>query len=347
MAYAETRISARGVNRTTSISSPDPDEGSMQMVRKATTPSGTSSSVLVVGASGYLGRSAVRAFSKAGYEVRGLVRDPLKAGLVREDGGSPLVGDILDPRSVNEASAGCYGIVHLAANPPPPGDLTRVRVEGARNLVEAARGRGVRRFVIGSGYWVYRGQPKVIHEDDAVEPLGESQINYDAERAALGANAPGRLEVMVARPGMVYGNGSWFRGQAESIHEGTYRVVGDGSNRWSFVDRWDAGEAFRVILESGMAGEVYNVVDGHPAPLREFAEYIAGELGVPAPPSLDLQQAKRELGEDVARHLAADRPTSNEKLRGLGWRPKVPSYRDGIPDVLREMFPREPTASER
>jgi nucleoside-diphosphate-sugar epimerase len=309
--------------------------------------------VLVAGASGFLGRSVVRALAEAGYEVRGLVRRSDQGSLVREDGGIPVLGDILDLQSLLRAAAGCSGVFHLAANPSGGGDLTRVRVEGARNLLEAARREGVDRLVIGSGYWVYRGQPEPIREDSPVYPRGESKINFDAERAGLDAAFPGGPEVLVVRPGMVYGNGSWFRGVAEAIRAGEYRVVGGGANRWSFIDRWDAGTAFRAVLESGARGEVYNAVDGHPAPLREFADFVAAELGARPPRAQSVEAAAREMGSAVAHHLAADRPTSNRKLRGLGWKPRVSRYREGVPRVLREMFrtkgmtPRNGRASSR
>lgn len=297
--------------------------------------------VLVVGATGFLGRSVVRDFSRAGYDVRGLVRDAAKGPRVQEDGGTPVLGDVLDVRSLEEAASGCFGVIHLAANPPAESDTVRVRVEGTRNIVEVAKRRGVERVVVGSGYWVYRGQSELIDEDSPVDPRGESRINYDAERTGMAANSPGELEVLVVRPGMVYGNGSWFQGVAEAIRSEEYRVVGDGKNRWSFVDRWDAGTAFRTVLESGEAGGVYNVVDGHPATLREFTDFVAKQLGVPPPDSITMDAAVREMGDAVAHHLAADRPASNGKLRRLGWRPRVSSYRDGIPDLLREVFPRD------
>ncbi len=294
----------------------------------------------MAGASGFLGLSLVRALSRNGYEVRGLVRDSLKRDRVRENGGTPILGDVLDPRSLQKAVAGCWGVIHLAANPPAESDLARVRVEGTRNLADAARRKKAFRLVVGSGYWVYQGQPNLIHESSPVEPRGESQINYDAERAGLEEHSHGSLEVLVVRPGMVYGDGSWFRGLADSIRAKEYRVVGEGANRWSFIDRWDAGTAFQAVLESGKAGEVYNAVDGHPAPLREFVDLVATELGVPPPPSITLEAGQREMGDVVARHLAADRPTSNDKLRGLGWRPRVARYRERVPSLLREMYPR-------
>ncbi|MCI4333328.1 MAG: NAD(P)H-binding protein [Thermoplasmata archaeon] len=307
---------------------------------RSDSPARSRAPVLVAGATGFLGRSVVRAISRTGIEVRGLVRDPRKQELVREDGGIPVSGDVLDVPSLRRALAGCGAVIQLAANPPPPTDPARVRVEGTQNIATAARREGVGRLVIGSGYWVYRGQAELIREDSPVDPRGESRLNYDAERAGLEANSPGDLEVLVVRPGMVYGNGSWFRDFAQAIGAGEYQVVGGGANRWSFVERGDAGTAFRAILESGMGAEVYNVVDGHPAPLRDFADLVAAELGAPSPPNLSLREAAHEMGEVITHHLAADRPTSADKLKALGWKPYFSSVQDGVPGLLREMFPR-------
>jgi len=295
---------------------------------------------LVVGAGGFLGRAVVRALTEAGHEVHGLVRDPAKGELVRQSGGIPFVGDLLDRRALRTAARGCAAAIHLAAHPSKDEDAARVRVEGARELLEVAREGGISRVILGSGYWVYRGQPTLITEASPVDPRGEAQANYDAERVGLRANSPGSLDVLVVRPGMVYGPGSWFRALAVSVQSGGYSVVGDGKNRWSFVSLSDTGTAFVQILSAGVAGEVYNVADGNPASLREFVDYVAGQIGVAPPGSVSLEAAAADVGDVVAGHLAADRPTSNEKLVGLGWHARFPSYRDGVPGVLREIFPR-------
>jgi nucleoside-diphosphate-sugar epimerase len=304
------------------------------------TPGGVRARVLVVGAAGFLGRAVVRALAEEGYEVHGLVRDAAKGERVRESGGIPFVGDILDERSLRSAASGCGGVIHLAAHPSRDEDEMRVRVEGTERLLEAARSVGASRAIIGSGYWVYAGCTEGITEESPVDPQGESRANFDAERAGLRGNVPGTLEVLVVRPGMVYGDGSWFRNLALAIRSGEYSVVGDGKNRWSFVALSDTGTAFARVLRSGRAGEVYNVVDGRPAPLREFVDFVAARLGAPPPPSVTMTAAVEGMGEAVAHHLAADRPTSNQKLVSIGWTPQYPTYIEGLPPVLREIFPR-------
>jgi nucleoside-diphosphate-sugar epimerase len=301
-------------------------------------PASAPSRVLVVGASGFLGRSVVRALAEEGFEVRGLVRDRAKGERVRENGGVPWLGDVLDERALRAAIDGCTSAIHLAANPARDEDAMEVRVEGARRIIEAARAAGTSRLLVGSGYWVYRGQSEPISEDSPVRPLGESLVNFETERVALAAHSSGGLAVAVLRPGMVYGDGSWFRGLAAAIRSASYAVVGDGKNRWSFVALPDTGRAFATVLRAGLGGDVYNVVDDGPAPLREFADFVAAQLGVSPPRQISLEEAAADLGREVADHLAADRPTSNAKVRALGWHPQYPTYRDGVPPLLREMF---------
>ena len=280
----------------------------------------------------------MRSLAEDGFEVRGLARDAAKGERVRENGGIPFLGDILDEHSLATAIVGCTAAVHLAANPSREEDAMQVRVEGARRLIQAARSAGVSRLLIGSGYWVYRGQAEPIAEDAPVDPRGESLVNYETERVGLTAHIAGELEVAVLRPGMVYGDGSWFRGMTTAIRSGEYSVVGEGKNRWSFVALPDAGRAFSTVLRSGLGGEVYNVVDGNPIMLREFVDFVARKLGAPAPRTIDVEAATEEYGVDIAQHLAADRPTSNEKLRRLGWVPRFSTAQEGLPPLLRTMY---------
>jgi len=297
--------------------------------------------VLVAGAAGFLGLAAVRALTDQGAEVIGLVRSAAQGPLVTAAGGAVAIGDVLEPATLERASIGCDGIVHLAATHPGAEAAAdrayEVRVEGTRNLIRAARSRGVRRIVIGSGYWVYRSDPGVISEDSPLDPRGESRNNFEAERAGLAANSVGGLEVVVARPGMVYGDGAWFRSTWDAIGMGSYRLVGDATNHWSFVSRVDTGAAFALLVARGRPGEVYNVVDGHPTPWREFIAFVASCRQRPLPESVTFEEAVLENGPDVAYHLVANRAASAKKLEALGWVPRYPSFREGLAELLPEL----------
>lgn len=289
---------------------------------------------LVAGAGGFLGGAIVRGLTDAGWNVRGLVRSAPGARRVEDAGGFPVSGDVLDPASVELASRGCELIVHVAAaNPYGPDGISgaeRVRAEGARNLLRGASHAGVRRLVLGSGYWVYADQPGTITERSPLDPRGESLVNWHAEEAASDPANRGSVEVVVVRPGMVYGNGSWFRSVYDSIRAGSYRYIDEGTNAWSFVALEDAGTGFACVSEQGVAGEVYNLVDGEPVTWKSFGDLVADHLSRRHPESLPFADAAVAYGEDVAHHLHARRACSAEKIRALGWKPRHANVRAGL-----------------
>lgn len=290
---------------------------------------------LVAGAGGFLGTAVCRELVERGWTVRGLVRTGGGARRARSAGARPVAGSVLEASVVRAASRGCQLLVHLAATGGPTAE--RTRVVGARNLAAAARANGVRRIVIGSGYWVYADNPGVITERSRIDARGESLINLRTEQAARRSVDGGSVEVLIVRPGMVYGDGSWFRSVVHGLARGTYRYIGTGSNPWSFVSRQDAGTAFATIAESGRPGAIYNVVDGRPTPWREFAEFVAARLDRPPPGTISPSDAEAEFGPDVAHHLAARRACSPKKLSRLGWRPQQVDFREGIAALLPQM----------
>ena len=256
------------------------------------------------------------------------------------------MGDIGDPHAVELAARDCEVLIHVAAASPsgPEGPLgaERVRVEGCRNLLRAARKNGARRVVVGSGYWVYADNAGTITEGSPLDPRGESRVNRDTELVALDPSLRGDVEVVVVRPGMVYGNGSWFRPIVEGVHAGTYRYIADGSNPWSFVSLDDAGSGFARVAESGVPGEVYNLVDGRPVPWRELVDEVADRLHRPHPTAISMEEAARELGPEVAHHLHARRACSAAKIGSLGWTPRDPDVRAGLARLWPSMKIPEP-----
>lgn len=112
--------------------------------------------VLITGGTGFTGSHTVRALVAADHKVRLLVRDPAKVRTAFEaDGFVPqdvVVGDMTDEAAVDDALAGCDGVVHAAA----PVDLRRA----AARLVEHTNARGVE-LVIGGA--ARRGLPSIVH----------------------------------------------------------------------------------------------------------------------------------------------------------------------------------------
>ena len=101
--------------------------------------------VLVTGATGFVGGAIVRELRVQGRDVRALVRDPTRAPRLASWKVELATGDVTDPESIARAVAGCQQVVHLVAIiRGSETDFEQTMTEGTRSVIRAAREAGRR-----------------------------------------------------------------------------------------------------------------------------------------------------------------------------------------------------------
>ncbi len=151
-------------------------------------------SILVTGATGYVGGRLIPRLTHAGHRVRALARDPGRlADVAWADEVEVVRGDLEDADSLAEAFAGQEVVYHLVHAMSAGGDFQKAELEQARNVAAAAREAGVRRIVYLSG----------------LHPEGEELSEHLASRVAVGETllASG-VPTIVLEAGIVIGSGS-------------------------------------------------------------------------------------------------------------------------------------------
>lgn len=282
--------------------------------------------IFVTGATGHIGFRVATALRRRGHRVLGLTRRD--AGAVRLAGHEiePVLGALQDPGTWRGAEA-CSVFVHAGADyTTDTFALDRAAVNALLSL--AGRGAGVKTVVYTSGVWVY-GQTGDAPADEAspLDPLPMSLPRVEAEKAVLATHG---VKGLVMRPGCVYGYGgsltaAWFAGAAA----GKLEVVGDGSNRWATVHADDVADAYVRAIESGVAGEIFNVTDRSRAPLRRLVLAAARAAGFTGGVTwIPLEEARRTMG-DFASALALDQHVDSRKaVARLGWQPSHGGFED-------------------
>jgi nucleoside-diphosphate-sugar epimerase len=309
--------------------------------------------VFVAGASGAIGRPLVPRLVAAGHEVTGTTRSERSAEAIQAAGASAAIVDALDADSLREAveRADPEVIVHeLTALPerfnPRKRDLydatNRIRRDGTRNLLDAARAAGVRRFVCQSIAFAYApaAEAKVMDEEAplnlaAPPPFSEGmRVIAEMERAVLDAEG---LEGLVLRYGWFYGPGTYYGeggSMAADVRKRRFPVVGSGSGLFSFIHTDDAAEATVAAVERGAPG-VYNIVDDEPAALRDWVPAYAEAIGAPPPRRVPVWLARLVAGK-MASSMNVQPGASNAKAkRELGWEPRWRSWREGFLEAPR------------
>jgi len=105
--------------------------------------------VLLLGSTGFMGRAVTHKILDAGHQLRVLVRDPMKAAAFKDRGAQVVVGDALNPASLQQACQGVEHVVSLVAvRRNKPQSMFEVNADGPRILGQAAKAAGAKSVIL-------------------------------------------------------------------------------------------------------------------------------------------------------------------------------------------------------
>jgi nucleoside-diphosphate-sugar epimerase len=275
--------------------------------------------VVVTGASGWLGQNLVRALAADRERVRILVpTDDQAAPLALLSAAiEVVVGDVRDPATADRLfdGVGSEAAVFHAAAVIHPTRSTReffdVNVGGTQNVVDRARRSGASRFVhvsSNSPFGVNPTPDDVFTEDSPYNPyLGYGRSKYEAEQIVQKANDRGDVATVIVRAPWFYGpyqpsrQSQFFR----TIRRGRFPLVGDGTQRRSmaYTDNLVQG-LLRAEVADKAPGNAYWIADARPYELREILTTVRRALdaeGLPTsgPATLRMPRLAARLAEGL------------------------------------------------
>jgi len=297
--------------------------------------------VFVAGGSGAIGVPLVRKLVAAGHQVTALTRSASKAEMLLALGATPAVADALDAAALRRVvvAARPTHVIHQLTALPQGGPKSskalaptnRLRIEGTRNLIDAAAAAGVTRFVVGSFAPLAVATPgSPLQADAATEAIRsmESQV--------LDANARHLFEGIILRYGLFYGAENAMTKQMIALaRRRMLPTVRGDQGLLPPIHLEDAASATVAALEHGTPGSTYDIVDDRPVSMSEMARTIAETVGAKKPFAIPSWVPKL-FAPYMAQVLSLRLPLSNARARAeLGWRPAYPTIREGYSDALQ------------
>lgn len=248
--------------------------------------------ILVTGATGFLGSALVTELIRQQQEVRILARDTAKARTQFGEAVSIVAGEITNEQQVREAVDGVSVVYHLVGHlyhPSVPTELYRTtHVEGTRTLLAACQGQQQLQRIVHcstTGVFGVTGQTPADENAPFAPTNPYEATKLESELLALAAYKELGLPVSIVRPGLVYGPGDLhLLGFFASIKKGLFRVIDGGKALLHPIYIDDMTAAFLLCAEKPQAiGNSYNIAGNHPVTIRELSSAIAHALNKELP----------------------------------------------------------------
>jgi len=248
--------------------------------------------VVVTGASGWLGQNLVRALAHERQRVRCLVPAGNEAPLLEVVGPTVevVVGDVRDPAALDRVfeGVGPASVFHAAAVIHPQKhtrEFFDVNVGGTQLLLDRARRAGAVRCVYVSSNSPFGANPTttaVFTEDSPYNPyLGYGHSKLEAEQLVQRSHERGDVPTVIVRAPWFYGPHQPLR-QTQffaAVRRGRFPLVGDGTQRRSMAY---TGNLVLGLLRAEVAevapGRAYWIADARPYELREILDTVRDAL---------------------------------------------------------------------
>jgi nucleoside-diphosphate-sugar epimerase len=297
-------------------------------------------SILVTGATGFIGSRLINSLVEKEYNVSSLIRKG-KSGHVKSKN---IVGDLTDSRlDIPDAEFDC--VFHLASHTPLEKNkkiLEKVNFGGTKNLFEHIKDK-TKAITYISGLGVYgETQDNIVDESFPYNPNTDFvKIRLNAQKFLEKNCKELGINFTVIHFGDVYGSGGWFyEVLVKRLLKNTFRLPKGGDYYKAFVHVDDAVGSMISILEKNSTNETYIVTDPTSVKFKEFVDFTADSIGADHPGAIPIFVAKAVLGGDLIKLLTTSMKVSNKKIAQI-YEFKFPSYLQGIPNVISELKTKE------
>jgi len=279
---------------------------------------------------GDVGARVAKLWAARGAAVSALARSGESAGRLSRLGIAPVRGDLDDPATLRGIPPRGAFLYYLA--PPPEGGETDPR---ARDFLAALPVGEEPAKAVYLGTTAVYGDSRgawVTEETPAAPATARGKRRLDAERAFLGWGRERGVPVVILRVSGIYGPG---RLPVEAVRRGA-PVVREGEAPWTNrIHADDLAAVCVAAMERGRDRAVFNVADGSPGTITQYYNAVADLLGLPRPPAVSMEEARRAMSPGMLSYLSESRRIDARRMREeLGVTLRYPGLAAGLPSCL-------------
>ena len=261
------------------------------------------------------------------YALYGLTRDRTQMPALRAAGLKPVWGDLDRAETLASISGLAHDVVHFA--PPPSKGLHDTRT--AHLIAALAKGKSLPQhlvYISTSGVYGDCGGELVAETTPLRPQTARARRRVDAERQLREWGARAGVRVTIVRAPGIY---AADRLPLARLIRGTPALKADEDTYVNHVHADDLARIVVAALRHGSANRSYNAADDLPQRMGDYFDLVADRFGLPRPPRIAREEARRTLSPQLYSFMNESRRLSNVRLkRELRVALRYPSVHEGV-----------------
>lgn len=263
--------------------------------------------VFLTGVTGFVGKNMLKRLLADGHSVHALVREPDKASSLVREGVELVAGDVVEGTRLELGMEDCDAVIHLIGIIVEKGKNTFERVHhiGTRNVVEAARRKGIKRFVHMSALGARADGPA---QYQVTKWRGEEEVRRSG------------IPYCILRPSLIFGPGDGFVTQMmQTMRQAPiFRPVpGDGTPKFRPIFIGDVARCFvKALTAESATNQTVELGGADELTLNQVLEEIARCADVHKP-AVHIPMPLMLAGATVMQTVLPNPPVTVDQLRML------------------------------
>jgi len=297
--------------------------------------------ILQIGGTGFLGSYIVRKLIERTHDITIITRNPDNEMPFDKSKVKFIKGDILQLDKL-EISDKFDVLVYTAMVPFKPSrisnkkfkELEIITKQYFQKTIELARKLSCPLILTSGASFETKGD-EVADENWLIARKGMAALGKFYDEMISEMKTKNSIPLIEMLPAQIYGNGGMFDKMISMAKNGKIVLLGGGKNYLPRIHVNDCADAYVLAIEKLPIGKRFIICDDENVSVKDFMLYLAKIFNAKKVVTIPKLILRLVIGKHIFHTLTMNTKVSNELIKKeLGWKPKYPTYREGLKSLI-------------
>lgn len=297
--------------------------------------------ILHIGGTGFLGTHIVQKLITKNHDLTIITRNPENEMLFDKTKVKFIKGDILQLDKL-EISGQFDVLVYTAMIPFKPARISNKKFKALESITKqyfqntiALAKKLACPLILTSGASFITKDEEIADENWQIARKGMAALGKCYDELIADIRKHKSIDLIEMLPAQIYGKGGMFNKMIDMAKNGKIIILGGGNNFLPRIHVDDCADAFVLAIEKLPCGKRFIICDDEHVRVKDFMMYLGKLFGAKKHINIPKFVLRLVMGKPIFNTLTMNTKVSNAYIKKeLGWKPKYPTYKEGLKTLL-------------